>query len=837
MTVTNCTIAFNNVNFSNGGGIENQGTLTVTNSTIVFNNAALGGSGGGLAAAGATATLNNTIVALNTRGSGAAGTTASDIALTGGAVSGSSNLIGTGGSGSLVDGVNGNQVGVANPGLATALANNGGPTQTIALLPGSRAIDKGSNSLAIDPTTNKPLSTDQRGTGFPRIVNSTVDIGAYEFPANPVVATKLVVSTQPPVDVAAGTGFGLSVSAEDSSGNLDPTFAGSVTIALLNNPGGASLGGTLTVTPQSGVAKFPALTLDKPGTGYTLQVTTSGLTGTVTDAIDIQANLLANGNFSLGNTGFTSQYTYSPNSVESEGTYAIGTNPAPLHPPNAVSFGDHTTVAGLMFITNGAPSSSTIMWQESVNVTNDTNYIFSGWASSWDSADGFPARLRFFVNGVQIGSDFTTYSIGGEWKQFTAPWSSGTSGIATITVVDENTVAVGNDFVVDDFAFTSPATNHLTVTPQLTGSVTAGSGFGLTVTAEDASGNTLTSFNGSVAVALATNPGGSTLGGMLTATAQNGVAKFSGLTLNKVGMGYTLLVTATGLASATAGPFNVTPATATQLFVTTQPQGSVLVGAGFGLVAVAEDKFENLATSFGGTVAVALLNNPGRAALGGMTSVMAQGGVATFSGLTLSEPGIGYTLNVTSTGLTLTTTNGFNVQTTIAAVSAGWGTQTAPLQTAADGLRLLPAGRNTDLPWVGINQLPITLAQATSLAAGDVKVSGITVANYGPVTISGSGTSYTITFAQPINKADRVTITIANAAIATFTRRLDVLPGDFNDDGVVNSADLTGVRNEILGFNGAAPTVFGDINGDGKVDINDYNLVKKFMFTSLPKIA
>ena len=90
------------------------------------------------------------------------------------------NLIGTGGSGGLTDGVNGNQVGVVNPGLGT-LANNGGPTQTIALLPGSPANDEGSNALAVDPITGQPLTTDQRGIGFSRIVNNTVDIGAFEF--------------------------------------------------------------------------------------------------------------------------------------------------------------------------------------------------------------------------------------------------------------------------------------------------------------------------------------------------------------------------------------------------------------------------------------------------------------------------------------------------------------------------------------------------------------------------------------------------------------------------------------------------------------------------------
>src|SRR5208337_519192 len=60
------------------------------------------------------------------------------------------------------------------------LANNGGPTQTMALLPGSPAIDAGSVALAVDASGNS-LTTDQRGAGFPRIMGGTVDIGAYEF--------------------------------------------------------------------------------------------------------------------------------------------------------------------------------------------------------------------------------------------------------------------------------------------------------------------------------------------------------------------------------------------------------------------------------------------------------------------------------------------------------------------------------------------------------------------------------------------------------------------------------------------------------------------------------
>jgi Dockerin type I domain/Anthranilate synthase component I, N terminal region len=144
----------------------------------------------------------------------------------------------------------------------------------------------------------------------------------------------------------------------------------------------------------------------------------------------------------------------------------------------------------------------------------------------------------------------------------------------------------------------------------------------------------------------------------------------------------------------------------------------------------------------------------------------------------------------------------------------------------------LGAGRSTDLPFLNINKFTISLDTPANLSAGEVSVTGIAVANYGPVTISGSGASYTITLAQPISVADRVTITIGNAQIATYTRRVDVLPGDVNDDGVVDVRDSTLVRNQIIGI--SPPTAFGDINGDGTVDTTDYNLVRGRIGTKLP---
>jgi hypothetical protein len=81
----------------------------------------------------------------------------------------------------------GNLIG-ADPGLAP-LAFNGGPTRTHALLPTSLAINTGANPLG--------LTTDQRGAGFPRVLGTSADMGAYEYPASCAGFT----------DIASGDGF------------------------------------------------------------------------------------------------------------------------------------------------------------------------------------------------------------------------------------------------------------------------------------------------------------------------------------------------------------------------------------------------------------------------------------------------------------------------------------------------------------------------------------------------------------------------------------------------------------------------------------------------------
>jgi hypothetical protein len=192
LTLTNSTIAENDSNVGNIGGIDNAGTMTAINTTVAYNTSVSLGAGL-YDEPGASTTLDDTIIALNSfQATAISVPTYDDLTeydVAGGPISSASadNLIGLGGSGGLMNEINGNEVGVANPELASGLADNGGPTQTIALLPGSPAIDAGSSNTpgVVVPTT------DQRGFTRPGYENGVVDIGAFESPAfgDPTVYT------------------------------------------------------------------------------------------------------------------------------------------------------------------------------------------------------------------------------------------------------------------------------------------------------------------------------------------------------------------------------------------------------------------------------------------------------------------------------------------------------------------------------------------------------------------------------------------------------------------------------------------------------------------------
>ena len=165
-------------------------------------------------------------------------------------------------------------------------------------------------------------------------------------------------------------------------------------------------------------------------------------------------NSVVNGNFETGdNTGFTSSYTYMPGpngSIYNEGTYAITTDAGNNH-PNFSCDEDHTTGSGYFMAVNGSGTPNTVVWEQTISVTPNTDYEFSTWVMSLSPTS--PAVLQFSINGVLLGVPFNAISTTCEWNMFFEEWNSGSETTATISIVNQNTAGNGNDFSLDDIKF------------------------------------------------------------------------------------------------------------------------------------------------------------------------------------------------------------------------------------------------------------------------------------------------------------------------------------------------------------------------------------------------
>jgi hypothetical protein len=286
VSIQNSTISGNTAG-GNGGGLyaDNYGTTTVQSSTISGNNAA--GDGGGIwvrTESGAATTIQNSTVSGNTaagfgggvyamndgtsviRNSTITGNTTNDegggiynsyssslpVTIQSTIVAGNidtvdttpdindttvtinNSLVGDNTGSNLAEApagapdAQGNQIGSAlGQGVIDArlgpLADNGGPTQTCALLGGSPAIGMGSNPAG--------LTTDQRGTGFPRVLGAQIDVGAYEFDV-----------TTPEIKVLYGTTNVVNGQATPFDfGSVVQNTAGPSKTFTIRNDGGATL--------------------------------------------------------------------------------------------------------------------------------------------------------------------------------------------------------------------------------------------------------------------------------------------------------------------------------------------------------------------------------------------------------------------------------------------------------------------------------------------------------------------------------------------------------------------------------------------------------------------
>jgi hypothetical protein len=561
-------------------------------------------------------------------------------------------------------------------GILTVAAVNG-----VATFTGLRLTTPGADSL----TVSSP--------GLPSRATATFTVG---------VAKAVKLAIEGPNGNGAGniisSPFGLDVDAVDINGNVDPTFNGVITLALANNPGNSTLGGSLTAIAVNGAADFSGLTINNLANGYTLIASSSGLaSGTslpfdVTDQVVVATQppelvaagapfgLVVSAEAGLGNidTAYNGNVTIALSNYGSNNATLLGALTAPA--VNGVAVFSGLTIPqagsyGLVVSADGLAGSAT---NEIIVTSSSATRL----ALTPPPAITAGAGFGLTVTAEDASGNVDTHFTGSVTLALASGPAGGTldgtvtvaavAGVASFTGLTVNNAGAGYTIQATAEALTPATTNsfrvtaagvanQLVITTQPPASITAGSAIGgLTVSAEDGFGTVVKSFAASVTLGLAANPGGAILHGTVTVTLSNGVATFNGLSIDQAAAGYTFIASSGSLATAISNPFAVTPAAATQLVVV-GPTGNVLTGGAFSVQVNALDPFGNLDTNFSGAVNLSLASNPSAATLGGPLTVAAASGSASFPGLTLDQTGSGFALQATRAGLAAGTSSPFNV--------------------------------------------------------------------------------------------------------------------------------------------------------------------------------
>ena len=167
-------------------------------------------------------------------------------------------------------------------------------------------------------------------------------------------------------------------------------------------------------------------------------------------------DLVINGNFNLGNVGFTSDYEYvseTGSSMVPENRYTVGTSPRNYH-PGFIIHGDHTTGDGNMLIANGSPNNSKYVWKQSVYVEKGKTYEFSAWFLS--VSENTPLNkdmIEYVINDeANLGEYDKTEN---DWQRYYWRYTATESGYIDIKIRSLSSAASGNDFAIDDISFTS----------------------------------------------------------------------------------------------------------------------------------------------------------------------------------------------------------------------------------------------------------------------------------------------------------------------------------------------------------------------------------------------
>jgi hypothetical protein len=586
-----------------------------------------------------------------------------------------------------VESPDGSQVTGASGTVTVSLADNSGGGSLNGTL--TATIDQGVatfSGLSLD-TADSGYTLSISGSGLGSVTSSP-------FSVTPAAAAVLVIAAQPPSSVTAGSGFGLTVDVEDAFGNLVTGYSSDITVGLTGGAVGAQLGGTLSVPASNGVASFSGLSIDQAGSGNTIAVASGGLAGTSAQPIAVTPSAPAQLAISAeppSTVTAGNQFGLSVSVEDAYGNLETGyggevTLGLVGGPANAVLGGTLTGTA-----TGGVAAFSGLELTEagqgyaieaaSDGLRNARSGAFEVTAAtpaglvvsqpiSTSVIAGVPFGLTVsvkdeFGNIVASADNEIALSLSGGAPGATLGGSSTAKAAAGVATFDDLTVNDGGSHYVlqasaaglagattADFSVSPGSPARLVIDLQPPASVTAGTGFGLGVSVEDAFGNLVTGFSGNVVVSLTEGTAEATVSGQTTVQASQGKASFSGLVIDKAGGDDMLQLAAVGVGTVSTSPFGVVPAAPSRLAIVDAPPTALVAGQPFGVTIAAEDPFGNIVTGFHQAVNVSLANGPAGSMLSGEASTDAVDGVATLTGLLLDKAGAGYQVDATSGELT-----------------------------------------------------------------------------------------------------------------------------------------------------------------------------------------
>ncbi len=674
--------------------------------------------------------------------------------------------------------------------------------------PGSATLSGGSAvTVTHGVATFSSLSVSAAGTGY-TLKASSGSLSSTSSSFNVVAGAAASLKISAPSSATAGNSFSVTITALDANGNTANGYTG--TVHFTSSDGLAGLPSNYTFTSTDAGSHTFTITLKTAGS-QTLTATdtsTSSIKGSAT------LSVAAGAATSLQVSGFPSSVT-----AGSSGTVTVtaldafgntatgytGTVHFTSSDGSAVLPANATLTNGVGTFTVTFDTAGT----QSVTVTDTANSSLTGSESGITVNPGATTHLVFLQqpSNVTAGTSISPAVKVEELDQFNnvvttdsssqisltfganpggATLSGGSAvtvshGVATFSSVSANLVGTGDTLVASSGSL-NVTSSSFNVTPgaavslQVSGfpsSVTAGSAGTVTVTALDANGNTATGYTGTVH--FTSSDSNAVL--PANATLTNGVATFS-VTFDTAG---TQSVTATDTANSSLtgseSGITVNPGSTSHLVFLQQPSNVSVGGTISPAVKVEElDQFNNVVTTDSSSqVSLAFGSNPGNATLSGGGTVTVSHGVATFSSLSVSAAGTGYTLKANSGSLSSTSsafnvvagaatslkvsgfpssvTAGTSATVTVTALDANGNTATGYTGTvhftSSDSNAVLPANA-TLTNGVATFTVMFKTAGSQTLTATDTATSSITGSESG-ITVNPGSTTSLIFMQQPSN--------------------------------------------------------------------------------------